>query len=186
VTTPLPTTTLARDCPGVAVPAGTPVVLPAGTTVQVVQNPGAGTGTVTVRIPSGGLVRLDRAAADALGIAVPVDERRVTIAGTRFSMEQVTDALRTVYDPEIPIDIVELGLVYRCEEERDQAGRRRIVIDLSMTAPACGMGNVLRADVERVVARIPGVDDVCVTLVWDPPWDFHRLSDAARLQLGLL
>jgi probable FeS assembly SUF system protein SufT len=178
-----PSVTVARECPAVAVPAGTPVVLAAGTTVQVLQSLG---GTVTVRIPTGELVRVDRSAAGALGIADPVEGRPVALVGRRFSMDLVIDALRNVYDPEIPIDIVELGLVYGCEEELDAEGRRRIVIELSMTSPGCGMGDVLRADVERVVARIAGVDDVQVTIVWDPPWCYERLSDAARLQLGLL
>jgi metal-sulfur cluster biosynthetic enzyme len=98
----------------------------------------------------------------------------------------VTDALRTVYDPEIPIDIVELGLVYRCDEVVGDDGTRTIDIDLSMTAPGCGMGDVLRADVERVVGQVPGVDRVVATVVWDPPWSYARLSDVARLQLGML
>lgn len=101
-------------------------------------------------------------------------------------MDQVTEALRTVYDPEIPIDILELGLVYRCEEHVGDDGTRRIEIDLSMTSPGCGMGDVLCADVDRVVGQIPGVDTVETTLVWDPPWGYERLSDTARLQLGLL
>lgn len=173
--------TLARGCSATAVPAGTPLTLPAGTGVTVVQTLG---GSITVRTAQGDLLRVDAVDADALGMAVETG-RRVAVAGSWFSMSQVTDALRTVYDPEIPIDIVELGLVYRCDEHLD-AGKRSIVIDLSMTAPGCGMGDVLRAEVERVVARLPGVDDVQATLVWDPPWSFERLSDAARLQLGLL
>jgi metal-sulfur cluster biosynthetic enzyme len=123
---------------------------------------------------------------DCAGPAEASEERRVAISRTRFSMDQVLDALRTVSDPEIPIDVVELGLIYRCEEEVDGDGRRRIVVDMSMTSPGCGMSDILTADVERVVGRIPGVDEVDVTIVWDPPWGIDRLSDAARLQLGLL
>jgi metal-sulfur cluster biosynthetic enzyme len=84
------------------------------------------------------------------------------------------------------VSIVELGLVYRCDEVHRADGSRRIEVDMSMTAPGCGMGDVLRADATRAVAAVPGVDDVEVTLVWDPPWSIHRMSEAARLQLGLL
>jgi metal-sulfur cluster biosynthetic enzyme len=100
-------------------------------------------------------------------------------------MARVTEALQHVYDPEIPVDIVELGLVYRCEEHLDE-GRRRIEVDLSMTAPGCGMGDILRDEAERAVRAVAGVDDVRVELVWDPPWTTERMSEAARLQLGLL
>ena len=103
-----------------------------------------------------------------------------------FDMERVLDALREVYDPEIPINIVDLGLVYRCEEHPGPLGTRRIEIDMSMTAPGCGMGDVLRGDAARTVLAVPGVDDVEVNLVWDPPWTIHRMSEAARLELGLL
>lgn len=172
--------TLDRDYPAVTIPAGVAVVLPAGTVAEVVQTLG---GTVTIRTQEG-LSRIDAEVAEGLGIN-PAAERSVLIRGTEFSMDQVTESLRTVYDPEIPIDIVELGLVYRCDEVLDDGGRR-IEIDLSMTSPGCGMGDVLCADVDRVVGALPGVDAVTTTLVWDPPWGFDRLSDAARLQLGLL
>jgi metal-sulfur cluster biosynthetic enzyme len=102
-----------------------------------------------------------------------------------FELASVVDALQQVYDPEIPVSIVELGLVYRCEERLD-GGRRTIEIDMSMTAPGCGMGDLLRQAAERAVREVPGVDDVVVELVWDPPWTTARISEAARLQLGLL
>jgi probable FeS assembly SUF system protein SufT len=176
------TVTVARDCDAVAIPSGTPVLVPAGTTVQVVQSFG---GAITVRTPLGGLLRIDGADADAVGIDRDADPT-AELFDAEFSMDQVTDALRQVYDPEIPIDIVELGLVYRCEAQEGTDGGRRIVIDLSMTAPGCGMGEVLRGDVERVVGDVAGVDEVDVTLVWDPPWGYDRLSETARLRLGLL
>lgn len=170
-----------RDCAALTVPAGDRVTLSAGALVTVLQARGA---SVTVRTERGEMLRLGVADADAVG--VEPEGRTVAIHGTEFSMDQVSDALRTVYDPEIPIDVVELGLIYRCDELIDDQGHRTVDIDLSMTAPGCGMGDVLRDEVEQVVTRIPGVDAAQVTLVWDPPWDFSRLSDAARLQLGLL
>ncbi|MBS1836208.1 MAG: DUF59 domain-containing protein [Actinobacteria bacterium] len=173
--------TFTSDSPAVTIPAGVAIVIPAGTEAEVVQTLG---GTVTIRTQDG-LSRIDAGLAEELGIN-PAAERSVMLRRSQFSMDQVTEALRTVYDPEIPIDIMELGLVYRCEEHLADDGSRRVEVDLSMTSPGCGMGDVLCADVERVVGAIPGVDAVQATLVWDPPWGFDRLSDAARLQLGLL
>ncbi len=174
--------TLDRDCPAVTIPAGGATVLPAGTPLAVVQALG---GAVTVRTTAG-LFRIEPEAATALGLVPEGEDRSVAVRHGQYSMEQVLDVLHTVYDPEIPIDVLELGLVYRCEEHLDDDGRRRIEIDMSMTAPGCGMGDVLKGDVEQVVGTVPGVDEVLVTLVWDPPWSFDRLSDAARLRLGLL
>ena len=91
-----------------------------------------------------------------------------------------------MYDPEIPVSVVELGLIYRCDEELLADGSRLISIDMSMTAPGCGMGDVLRADAERAVRMVPGVDDVEVALVWDPPWSLSRMAEAVRLRPGLL
>jgi probable FeS assembly SUF system protein SufT len=141
--------------------------------------------SITVQTGLGALVRVNGADADALGLDPP--EQQPGPAPTEsFSMSQVVDALQDVYDPEIPVSVVELGLIYRCDEELLADGSRLISIDMSMTAPGCGMGDVLRADAERVVRMVPGVDDVEVTLVWDPPWNINRMSEEVRLQLGLL
>lgn len=172
---------LARDCMATTVPAGERVLLSEGGEVEIVQQLG---GSITVRTELGTLLRFDGADADALGLD-PVDEATADDDGP-FDMSRVLDALGQVYDPEIPVSIVELGLVYRCEEVTGPSDTRRIEIDMSMTAPGCGMGDVLRADAARVVLGVPGVDDVEVNLVWDPPWTIHRMSEAARLQLGLL
>jgi probable FeS assembly SUF system protein SufT len=176
---------LSRDCLATTVPRGERVALTAGGLVEIVQRLG---GSITVRTEIGSLLRIDGADADALGLE-PVDATRHPAAGaadTQFDLGRVIDALQEIYDPEIPVSIVELGLVYRCEAVDLPDGTRRIEIDMSMTAPGCGMGDILRADVLRAVGAIPGVDDVDVTLVWDPPWTVHRMSEAARLQLGML
>jgi probable FeS assembly SUF system protein SufT len=172
---------LTRDCTATMVPSGERVALAAGGEVQIVQQLG---GSITVRTELGSLLRIDGADADAVGLDVPDGHHHVDDG--QFSIERVLDALQAVYDPEIPVSIVELGLVYRCEEVAMDDGRRRIEIDMSMTAPGCGMGDVLRGDAARVVASVPGVDDVDVRVVWDPPWTIDRMSEAARLQLGLL
>lgn len=174
---------LARDCNATMVPYGDRVALTAGGEVQIVQQLG---GSITVRTQMGSLLRIDGHDADALGLEPPSEAVAPSPTGGDFDMAQVTDALQTVYDPEIPISIVELGLVYRCEEVMRPDGTRLIDIDMSMTAPGCGMGDVLRADAERVVRAVPGVDDVTVTLVWSPRWSVHRMTEAARLQVGLL
>ena len=159
------TVALRRDCLATTVPQGERVSLSAGGVVTLVQSLG---GSFTVRTEMGTLLRIDGSDCDALGLEAP--ERRVQITAGQFSMDRVTEALHTVYDPEIPVSIVELGLIYRCDEIIDDNGKRHIQIDMSMTAPGCGMGDVLRADAGRAVAALPGVDEVDVTLVWEPPW----------------
>lgn len=172
---------LSRDCAATTVPYGERVNLDAGGLVEIVQRLGA---SITVRTEMGSLLRIDGADADAVGLE-PVDGAEDPAAGP-FEIGHVIDALQNIYDPEIPVSIVELGLVYRCEEIRRPDGTRRIEIDMSMTAPGCGMGDILRADALRAVQAIPGIDDVAVTLIWDPPWTVGRMSEAARLQLGML
>ena len=174
---------LLRDCTATTVPAGQVVLLSEGGEVEIVQQLG---GSITVRTELGSLLRLDAADADAVGLELPEGDGEAVDHDAPFAMSSVLDALGQVYDPEIPVSIVELGLVYRCEELPGPLGTRRIEIDMSMTAPGCGMGDVLRADAERAVGALPGVDDVEVNLVWEPRWTIHRMSEAARLQLGLL
>ena len=176
---------LRRDCMATTVPAGQVVLLAEGGEVAVVQQLGA---SITVRTELGSLLRLDATDADALGLEPPDEDGALAAAGEGgpFELDRVLAALDQVYDPEIPVSIVELGLVYRCEEVPDLLGSRRIEIDMSMTAPGCGMGDVLRGEAARAVLAVSGVDAVEVNLVWDPPWTIHRMSEAARLQLGLL
>lgn len=176
-------TVLTRDCEAFTVPHGERVALTAGGEVEITQQLGS---SVTVRTQMGTLLRIDGADADALGLKPP-RERSVHLtsnSGT-FDPANVEAALRTVYDPEIPINIVDLGLVYRCEEVVDDDGRRRIEIDMTMTAPGCGMGDVIQQDTATAVRRVSGVDEVDVRIVWDPPWSRNRISEAARLDLGL-
>jgi probable FeS assembly SUF system protein SufT len=102
-----------------------------------------------------------------------------------FSMETVTEQLSTVFDPEIPINVVDLGLIYRCEATPLPGGGNRVEIDMSMTAPGCGMGDILAEDARNKVLTVPGVAEVQVEVVFDPPWGMERMSEAAKLQLGL-
>jgi probable FeS assembly SUF system protein SufT len=175
--------TLTRECMAMTVPDGNWTLLRAGQEVQITQQLGTG---ITVRTGRGTLVRIAATDADALGLDSPDELNHTGDGGLPFEMGRVLDALGGVYDPEIPISIVELGLVYRCEEVEGPLRTRRIEIDMTMTAPGCGMGDVLRADAERAVLAVPGVDEAHVNLVWEPPWTIERMSQAARLQLGLL
>ncbi|MEO5900373.1 MAG: putative Fe-S cluster assembly protein SufT [Ilumatobacteraceae bacterium] len=174
---------LTRDCVATIVPHGDAVVLNAGGLVQIVQRLGA---NITVRTEMGALLRINGDDADALGLEPDGGTVAHASPPGSFEMAGVIDALQQIYDPEIPVSIVELGLVYRCEEVERPEGGRRIEIDMSMTAPGCGMGDILRNDVIEAVGALPGVAEVDVTLVWDPPWSVQRMSEAARLQLGLL
>lgn len=178
---------LQRDCMATTVPAGQTVLLSEGGELEIVQQLG---GSITVRTEMGALLRIDGNDADALGLD-PISGVAVDVGGRQdpeapFDMERVYEALRLVYDPEIPVNIVDLGLVYRCEEKPGPLDTRRIEIDMTMTAPGCGMGDVLRGDASRAVLAVPGVDDVEVNLVWTPAWTIHHMSEEARLQLGLL
>lgn len=179
--------TVSRDCAATTVPYGETATLAAGSEVRIVQALG---GSVTVRDSYGRLHRIAGADVDAVGLEPTGNEpaeRNVLISGSQpFSMDRVWDALRTIYDPEISVNVVDLGLIYRCEELHDDADRRIVSIDMSMTAPGCGMGDILRDDVITAVGALPGVDDVDVTIVFDPPWDMSRMSEDVRLSLGLL
>lgn len=173
---------LERDCAAVLVPSGVSVVLAEGERVVVRQRLG---GSVTVETPRGGLARIDARDADALGIdglAVAPDPRTGKEVVT---VERVLEALRNVYDPEIPINVVDLGLIYRCELFPLEQVGLRVEVDMSMTAPGCGMGDVLKRDAAEHVRSLPGVADVAVEVVFDPPWGLDRLSESARLTLGM-
>jgi probable FeS assembly SUF system protein SufT len=170
---------LARDCEATRIPGGTAEVLSAGTRVEIAQSLG---GQFTVTTDQGGLFRIAGKDADALGQQPPV-AAAPPVEGP-FEEQRVWEQLRTVFDPEIPVNLVDLGLIYRCEAVPLPDGGQRVEIDMSMTAPGCGMGDVLKEDVRRKIQGLPGVHDVRVEVVWDPPWDPSRMSDAARLQLG--
>ncbi len=171
--------TLARDCEATRIPSGSTAVLPAGTRVTITQSLG---GQFTVTTEDGALLRIADKDADALGARAPAIQAPMTEGP--FEEERVWEELRTVFDPEIPVNLVDLGLIYRCDAVPLPDGSYKVEIAMSMTAPGCGMGDVLKEDVRRKVQSVPGVREVQVDVVWDPPWDASRMSDAARLQLG--
>ncbi len=176
-----------RDVEVLQVPSGEKAVLPKGAWLVVQQSLG---GQFTAMTDLGGLVRIDGKDADALGpeyVAEAERARADRAAATSgpFDEEKVWEALRQVYDPEIPASIVELGLVYLVAPEAVDGGHR-VAVRMTLTAPGCGIGPVLVEDVRRAVLSVPGVVDADVEIVFDPPWDPSRMSDAAKLQLGFM
>jgi probable FeS assembly SUF system protein SufT len=174
--------TLVRDCEAVVIPAGDKVTLLAGMTGFMTQALG---GSFTVYV-DGNLFRIAGKDGDAIGKEplagpdVPDDASEAEIEAA------VWQQLRTCYDPEIPINIVELGLVYECKVERAANGEREVKIKMTLTAPGCGMGEILTQDVREKVGLIPTVAHADVELVFDPPWNQSMMSEEARLEAGLL
>jgi probable FeS assembly SUF system protein SufT len=173
---------LRRDVAATVVPAGHAETLPAESLVYITQSMG---GSFTVYF-EGNLYRVAGRDADALG-QEPTAAPALPENATDAEFEQlVWEQLRTVYDPEIPINIVELGLVYQCVISKAAAGTRSIDIKMTVTAPGCGMGEILVDDVREKLKLLPTVSSVTVELVFDPPWSQDMMSDAARLEAGLL
>lgn len=170
-----------RDCPAVLVPQGEQVTLPAGSVGYITQALG---GSFTVFV-EGNLFRIAGENADVIGKSVPEPLRLDEDAGDDAVEKLVWEQLRTCFDPEIPINVVELGLVYQCDVEPLGDGTRRVNIKMTLTAPGCGMGDILVEDVRSKVERVPTVVDADVELVFDPPWNQSMMSEAARLETGM-
>lgn len=170
-----------RDCVAVMVPEGTEVELPSGTTGYITQSLG---GSFTVYI-DGRLFRLAGDDADAIGREPPPRPELPDNATDQDVEEMVWQQLNTVYDPEIPISVVELGLIYECQISRSEDGQRNVDIAMTLTAPGCGMGEVLVADVRDRLKLIPTINEVTVALTFDPPWNQGMMSEAARLETGM-
>lgn len=173
---------LARDVSAIIIPAGEQVKLRQGTNGFITQALG---GSFTVYV-EGNLFRISGTDADALG-KEPVAPPRVPDNASDADIEAVIwDQLKTCYDPEIPVDIVNLGLIYRCDVTSLGNGQRSVSVDMTLTAPGCGMGDVLVQDAREKIAIIPTIADVTVELVFDPPWHVGMMSDEARLQTGMM
>lgn len=196
--------TLRRECEAIQIPSGNIVTLPAGSEVRVTQSLG---GTYTVMTSNGYLVRIASKDADALrkeptretwwkGIVSGWKAKEISAASpvaTTAAVDRpeeierrVWEQLKTCYDPEIPVNIVDLGLVYHCQVTPVPPGGNRVEVKFTLTAPGCGMGAVLQADIESKILSVPGVEDVEVEVVFDPPWNQNMMSEVAKLELGLL
>ncbi len=173
--------TFSRDCDAVLIPVGEAVVLHEGLNGFITQSLG---GSFTVYI-EGNLFRVAGIDADAIG-KEPIKPPEVPENATEDEIESVVwQQMQTCYDPEIPINIVDLGLIYECEIDRDAAGERIVDVKMTLTAPGCGMGDILMADVRDKIEIVPTVARANVELVFDPPWNQSMMSEAARLETGL-
>jgi probable FeS assembly SUF system protein SufT len=183
--------TLSRDCPAIRIPSGEPISLPAGTSVYLTQSLG---GTFTVQAPSlGGLFRIAGSDAGALGLdaaagaGLAAASGRPPAAGLSGPVDEtaVWDRLRTVYDPEIPVNIVDLGLVYDLRILPASAAGERVEVKMTLTAPGCGMGGAIAADAQSKIAAVPGVAEAEVQVVWDPPWSAEMMTPEGKKILGI-
>jgi probable FeS assembly SUF system protein SufT len=181
---------LKRAVEAAVVPNGTKVTLHEGEQAFVMQSLG---GTFTV-VVNGNMFRIEGKDADALGLEAPMPQglAAATAPGAPITAEQlekqIWEQMRTCYDPEIPVNIVDLGLIYDCKLESiaDKKNSYRVNIKMTLTAPGCGMGPVLQADVTDKLRSLEGVDEANVELVWEPQWNQGMLTEAAKLQLGLM
>jgi probable FeS assembly SUF system protein SufT len=172
-----------RDCQAIMVPDGTAATISEGMEARITQALGT---SFTVVTSYGQMFRIEARDADAIG-KDPAEFAQVSVSGGSLE-DQVWVQLATCYDPEIPVDIVDLGLVYSCDirELAGETGRHEVLIKMTLTAPGCGMGDVLKREVEEKVKALPGVERVLVDLVFEPQWDMSMMSEEARLKTGLM
>ena len=174
-------TTTTREIEAKEIPSGIRITIPAGSPVTITQSLG---GSYTVITPAGYMARIEGKDADAIGEEPAVADAAAE-AGKSVE-ERCWDVLRTCYDPEIPVNIVDLGLVYKCEVADRPEGGKKVNVAFTLTAPGCGMGDVLREDIKGKLSSVPGVDEAEVSVLFDPPWNMSMMSDAAKLQLGMM
>ncbi|HKV96776.1 MAG TPA: putative Fe-S cluster assembly protein SufT [Gammaproteobacteria bacterium] len=176
--TPIP---LRRACKARMVPSGNEVILPEGIILNVTQSLG---GSFTVYV-EGNLFRVAGEDADALGLDPP-EQPTLPANHSESDVEKlVWEQMKTCYDPEIPINVVDLGLVYECKLNDLPEGGKRVDVKMTLTAPGCGMGEVLSRDVKEKLESVPSVKQAHVEIVFDPPWNRGMMSDEAKLQLGM-
>jgi probable FeS assembly SUF system protein SufT len=175
--------TVSRSCEAVMIPSGERVLVPQGARATITQSLG---GSYTIITDRGLMVRVSGKEVEALGKA-PQEVAQSTAEVTTEQLEQmVWEQLKTCYDPEIPVNIVDLGLVYLCELNGDEQQGKDVKIKMTLTAPGCGMGPVLAGDVKQKVESLPGIHRAEVEVVFDPVWDRSMMSEAAKLQLGMM
>ena len=171
---------LERDCEATLIPFGNKITLKKGEEGHITQALG-GSYTVMIR---GNLVRIEGSDADAIGKIQPWLEE--TNTDGRVNEKAVWEAMKTCYDPEIPVNVVDLGLIYSCKISEEKNGGSNVEVKMTLTAPGCGMGDMIATEVKQKIEGVPGSNIVTVELVWDPPWDREMINEAARLQLGML
>lgn len=174
---------LQRDVNVIQIPDGTPATLPQGHVVTLFQSLG---GNFTVTTERGYMVRIAGEDADALGKEPPSMNHLETGTSTEAVEKNAWEVMKTIFDPEIPVNIVDLGLVYHCKVTPTADGKNNVEVIMTLTAPGCGMGPILQMDVESAIKNLPGVNKVKVEVVFDPPWSRDMMSDVAKLQLGMI
>lgn len=178
------TVQLTRDCESIQIPSGNTITLPKGMTVRVKQSLG---GSYTVITEDGFMVRIATKDADALGEKTETAQTDAGVTLTKEEIEKrIWGQLRTVFDPEIPVNVVDLGLIYLCEVTEAPEGGYHVHIKMTLTAPGCGMGPILQADAQGKIFKIPGIKKANVEMVIDPPWNPSMMSEGAKLQLGMM
>ena len=171
-----------RDCDSTLIPSGDKITLIKGTLVRITQALG---GDYTLYV-NGNLVKLSGQDADAIGKKIKEDVSNANqINNGEYSEELVWEQLRTCYDPEIPVNIVDLGLIYDLSKKGNKKDGYNLKIKMTLTAPGCGMGPSIAQDVESKVMALPGIKDILVEIVWDPVWDRSMMSEDAKLKLGM-
>jgi probable FeS assembly SUF system protein SufT len=177
--------TLSRDTEAIQIPSGEKMTLVAGTQGVVTQTLG---GSYTVATPHG-LSRIAEKDLDALGLEKPASSNGApekTATGGPVDEKAVWEQLKQCFDPEIPVNIVDLGLVYDCRLTKKDDGGTRVEVKMTLTAPGCGMGPAIAHDAQSKILSIDGVDEADVQLVWDPPWNQNMISEAGRMKLGMI
>ena len=171
---------ISKDCDGILIPSGDQIKLKKGTPVKITQSLG---GYFTLYV-NGNLVKLDGRDGDAIGKKSDIENIHAKI--TKFDENLIWDQLKTCYDPEIPVNIVDLGLIYNLNYKKLDNDKYYINIKMTLTAPGCGMGPAIAADAEGKVKGLPFIDDVLIELVWDPIWNQDMMTEEAKLKLGMI
>lgn len=178
--------TLSRDCEAIQIPSGQTVTIPAGTPGVITQALGSSYTIATYQ----GLSRIAEKDLDALGLQKPEGKNGQKAVGeestAELSEQAVWDQLKQCYDPEIPVNIVDLGLVYDCRLSKKDDGGTKVEVKMTLTAPGCGMGPAIAHDAQSKILSLDGVDEADVQLVWDPPWNQNMISEAGRMKLGMV
>ena len=173
---------LTRDVQATLIPHGEPYPLEKGAKVTITHRLGGNFTVMTLN----GMYRISAEDADALGEEVGESNDEETETGEPADEDVIRDALRCVYDPEIPVNIVDLGLIYKIDIEQNEEGKRVVSIDMTLTAPGCGMGPVIAEDAKGKVNKLSGIDDAQVEIVWDPPWTQEMISETGKMELGMV
>lgn len=177
---------ISREVEAIQIPSGDSITLPIGTKVMITQALG---GTYTVATPSG-LARIKSENADAIGIDLEAEKEKQSAATEALASGDIQGAvweqLKLVFDPEIPVNIVDLGLVYDCSVNTDEGGETNVDVKMTLTAPGCGMGPTIAADAQSKILALGGIANATVDLVWDPVWNQDMISEEGKMKLGMI